>query len=157
MVDVNTVLGPIDAEEMGFTLTHEHIRESSAGVPYTYPDLLDHDDDVLRGVSLLNEAHSEGVQTILNVTTLDLGRDMRLIQEVAGKVNVHIVPATGLWRDIPRAVGSGATVDQLSRAFIREIEKGIENTGVKAGVIKVATDVEHINDDGLTRPNELVL
>ncbi len=157
MVDVNTVLGPINSEDMGFTLTHEHIRESSAGVPYTYPDLLDHDGDVARGVALLNEAYSEGVQTILNVTTLDLGRDMRLIQEVAEKVHLHIVPATGLWRDIPRHVGLGATVDQLSRAFIREIEKGIESTGVKAGVIKVATDVEHINEGALTRPNELVL
>ena len=52
MVDVNTVLGPINSEDMGFTLTHEHIRESSAGVPYTYPDLLDHDGDVARGVAL---------------------------------------------------------------------------------------------------------
>jgi phosphotriesterase-related protein len=157
MVEVNTVLGTINSKEMGFTLTHEHIRESSAGVPYTYPELLDHDDDVARGVSLLNEAFSEGVKTILNVTTLDLGRDMRLIQEVAEKVNLHIVPATGLWRDIPRHVGLGATVDQLSKGFIREIVKGIENTGVRAGVIKVATDVEHIDEGRLTRPNELVL
>ena len=46
----------------------------------------------------------------------------------------------------------------MAAAFIREIEVGIENTGIKAGVIKVATDLEHMTDDGgLTRPNELIL
>jgi phosphotriesterase-related protein len=157
MVDVNTVLGPVSVDSLGFTLTHEHIRESSAGVAYTFPELFNHEEDVSRGVSRLNEAAKEGVGTIWNVTTLDLGRDMRLIQEVAGKVNLNIVQGTGLWRDIPRSIGVGATPDQLARAFIREIEEGIENTGVKAGVIKVATDEEHIVDGKLTRPNEVVL
>ena len=157
MVTVNTVRGPISADKLGFTLTHEHIRESSAGVPYTYPDLLNHEEDVARGVSLLNQAAEEGVETILNVTTLDLGRDMRLIKEVAENVNLNIVAATGLWRDIPRHIGIGATPDQLGKAFIREIEQGIESSGVKAGVIKVATDEEHIVGGKLTRPNELVL
>ncbi len=157
MVEVNTVLGPVKVDSLGFTLTHEHIRESSAGVAYTFPELFNHEEDVERGVSRLNEAAKEGVGTILNVTTLDLGRDMRLIQEVAEKVNLNIVQGTGLWRDIPRSIGVGATPEQLAKAFIMEIEKGIENTGVKAGVIKVATDEEHIIDGKLTRPNEVVL
>ncbi|MDA0988468.1 MAG: phosphotriesterase-related protein [Chloroflexi bacterium] len=157
MPSVNTILGPVDVNDLGFTLTHEHVRESSAGVPYTYPELLDHEGDVARGVARLNEAAAEGVGTILNMTTLDLGRDMRLLQEVAERVELNIVPATGLWRDIPRHVGLGSTIDQLAKAFIREIEVGVEGTGIKAGVIKVATDVEHITAEGLTRPNDLVL
>lgn len=157
MPSVNTILGPVDVNDLGFTLTHEHVRESSAGVAYTYPELLDHEGDVARGVARLNEAAGEGVGTIVNVTTMDLGRDMRLLQEVAERVELNIVPATGLWRDIPRHVGLGSTVDQLAKAFIREIEVGIEGTGIKAGVIKVATDVEHITAEGLTRPNDLVL
>jgi phosphotriesterase-related protein len=157
MPTVNTILGPVDVNSLGFTLTHEHVRESSAGVPQTYPELFDHEDDVARGVARLNEAAAEGVGTIVNVTTLDLGRDMRLLQEVAERVELNIVPATGLWRDIPRHIGLGSTVDQLAKAFIREIEVGIEGTGIKAGVIKVATDVEQITEEGLTRPNDLVL
>ncbi len=157
MPTVNTMRGPVDVNDMGFTLTHEHVRESSAGVPYTYPDLLDHEEDVARGVARLNEAAAEGVGTVAIVTTLDLGRDMRLLQEVAEKVNLNMVPATGLWRDIPRHIGLGSTVERLAQAFIREIEVGIESTGIKAGVIKVATDEEHLTEDGLTRPNDLVL
>jgi len=157
MPTVNTILGPVDVNDLGFTLTHEHVRESSAGVAYTYPELLDHEDDVARGVARLNEAATEGIGTILNVTTLDLGRDMRLLKDVAERVELNIVPATGFWRDIPRHIGIGSTVDQLAKAFIREIEVGIEGTGIKAGVIKVATDEEHITQEGLTRPNDLVL
>ena len=157
MPTVNTVLGPVDDNDMGFTLTHEHVRVISAGVPYTFPELFDHDGDVARGVAALNEAAAEGVGTIIDVTTMDLGRDMRLLQEVAERVDLNIVPATGLWTDIPRHIGLGTTPDQLAQAFVREIEVGIEGTGIKAGVIKVATDVEHITNEGLTGPNELVL
>jgi phosphotriesterase-related protein len=157
MSTVNTVLGPVDAKALGFTLMHEHIRESSAGVPYTFPELFDHEEDVNRGVTGLNEAAAEGVGTIVNVTTLDLGRDMQLLKDVAERAELNIVAATGLWLDIPRAIANGATPDQLAKAFIREIEVGIEGTGIKAGVIKVATDVEHTAGDVLAPANELVL
>ncbi len=158
MPSVNTMRGPVDVNDLGFVLSHEHVRESSAGVPQTYPELFDHEEDVARGISRLNEAAAEGVNTVLIVTPLDLGRDMRLLQDVAAGVNLHMVCATGMWRDIPRHVGLGATVERLAAAFIREIEVGIDGTGVKAGVIKVATDLEHMTEDGgLTRPNELIL
>ena len=157
MPTVNTVLGPVDVNDLGFTRMHEHIRESSAGVPYTFPELFDHDGDVARGVVALSEAAAEGVRTIVNVTTMDMGRDLRLLQDVAERVELNIVAATGLWLDIPRAIANGATPDQLAKAFIREIEVGIEGTGVKAGVIKVATDSQHITEEGLAPPNELVL
>ena len=61
MATVNTVLGPVDAGELGFTLMHEHIRESSAGVPYTFPDLFDHQDDVDRGVAALTKPPQRGL------------------------------------------------------------------------------------------------
>lgn len=157
MPTVNTILGPVDVNSLGFTLTHEHVRQSSAGVPYTFPELFDHDGDVARSVAALNQAALEGVGTIVDVTTMDLGRDMRLLQEVARQVDLNIIICTGLWRDIPRQIAAGSTPDELAGAFIREIEVGIEGTGVKAGVIKVATDVEHITPEGLTAPNELVL
>lgn len=154
---VNTVLGPVDVGTLGFTLMHEHIRESSAGVPHVFPDLFDHNDDVVRCSNALNNAASNGVNTIVDVTTMDLGRDIKLMIDVASKVNLNVIAATGLWLDIPRAIANGATADQLAKSFVREIEMGIEGTEVKAGVIKVATDVQHIVDDKLAKPNELVL
>ena len=40
MSTVNSVLGPIDTANLGFTLMHEHLINSSAGVPREYPELL---------------------------------------------------------------------------------------------------------------------
>ena len=66
MPTVNTILGPVDVNSLGFTLTHEHVRQSSAGVPYTFPELFDHGGDVARSVAALNQAASEGVGTIVD-------------------------------------------------------------------------------------------
>ena len=50
MPTVNTVLGPVDVNDLGFTLMHEHIRESSAGVPFTFPELVEREGAIARGV-----------------------------------------------------------------------------------------------------------
>ena len=152
MSTVNTVMGPIDVGDLGFTLMHEHVRESSAGVPYTFPELFDREDAIARGVRILTEAHAEGVRTFVDVTTMDLGRQVMILRAVAEQVDVHIIAATGIWLEIPRAIAMGATPDQLAQAFIREIEVGIEGTEIKAGVIKVAT-----SEEGVTAGNEIVL
>ena len=57
--------------------------------------------------------------------------------------------ATGIWLDVPRAFGSAAA-DQIARLFVREIRDGIEGTGVKPGVIKVATHVGGVTPEGET-------
>ena len=152
MPTVNTVLGPVDVNDLGFTLMHEHIRESSAGVPYTFPELVDREEAIARGVRILTEASAEGVRTYVDVSTMDLGRQVTVFRAVAEQVDVHIIAATGLWLNIPRAIVNGATPDQLAQAFIREIEVGIEGTGIRAGVIKVAT-----SEEGVTPGNEIVL
>lgn len=157
MPTVNTVLGPVDVNNLGFTLMHEHILNTSAGIPHAFPELVNREEAVVRGVSVMKSAAAEGVQSCVDVTTMDLGRDMIVIREVAERSEINIIVCTGIWRDIPRAIGIGVTPDQLARAFIRDIEVGIEGTGVKAGIIKVATDLEHLTDEGLTPPNELVL
>lgn len=152
MPTVNTVLGPVDVNDLGFTLMHEHIRESSAGVPFTFPELVEREGAIARGVGMLRDAAAEGVRTFVDVTTMDLGRQITVIREVAEQVEVHIIAATGLWLDVPRAIGLGTTPEQLAVPFIREIEVGIEGTGIRAGVIKVAT-----GDQGVTPANEIVL
>ena len=157
MPDVDTVLGPVNVNDLGFTLMHEHILNTSAGIPHAFPELVDRDKAVARGVSVMKAAAAEGVQSCVDVTTMDLGRDMIVIRQVAEQSEINIVVSTGIWRDIPRAIGIGVSPDQLARAFIRDIEVGIEGTGIKAGVIKVATDLEHLTESGLTPANELVL
>ena len=41
MTTVNTVLGTVDIADLGFTLSHEHIMTTAAGLRQTYPEFLD--------------------------------------------------------------------------------------------------------------------
>jgi len=139
MGSVNTVLGPIDSSELGVTLSHEHIAVGSAGMRGTYPQFFDRETVIWDAVSALKEAHAEGVRSYIEPTTFDLGRDIEMMQEVSRQSGVHIVAATGSHQAIPR-VFRAASADAIAPLFIKEIEEGIEDTGVKAGIIKSASD-----------------
>jgi phosphotriesterase-related protein len=148
---VQTATGPVDAADLGFTLSHEHILVGSAGVRQAFPFLHDMDATRRETVRELMDARRGGVRTIIDVTTMDLGRDVRFVADVAEAGGVNIVVATGLWRDIPRAFWE-TSPEFIADIFVREIEDGIEDTGIRAGVIKVANDTE-----GVTEPAERVL
>ena len=62
-----------------------------------------------------------------------------MMREVSRQSGVHIVAATGSHQAIPRVLRT-ASADAIAPLFIKEVEEGIENTGVKAGVIKSASD-----------------
>lgn len=152
MVTVNSVLGPLDTAELGFTLTHEHVVTSSAGLLRTYPELYgDFDRLTEQAAATLTEAREGGVRTIVDLTTLDLGRDIRFLEGLSRRTGVNIIAATGIWRDIPRALWNRQP-DEIAALFARELEQGIEGTGIKAGIIKVANDAE-----GVTREGEIIL
>ncbi len=152
MATVNSVLGPLDTADLGFTLTHEHVVTASAGILQTYPELYgDFERFKEQAAATLAEAREGGVRTIVDLTTLDLGRDIRLLAELSRRTGVNIIAATGIWRDIPRALWNRSP-DEIAALFVREIEQGIEGTGIKAGIIKVANDAE-----GVTREGELIL
>jgi len=151
MGTVNTVLGPVDASKLGVTLSHEHIATGSAGMHTTYPQFFDRETVVRDAVSALKEAHAEGVRSYIEPTTFDLGRDIELMQEVSRLSGVHIVAATGSHQAIPRIFRT-VSADAIAPLFIKEVEEGIEGTGVKAGIIKSASD-----RGGITELEETVL
>ena len=147
MATINSVLGPLDTANLGFTLSHEHVLTASAGIQQTFPEFIDRQGTIEAGVTQLRQVYAEGVRTMVDVTTMDLGRDIRLLEEVSRRSGVQIIAATGIWRDIPR-VFWGATPDMIAPLFIREIQEGIEGTGIKAGVIKVANDMGGVTPEG---------
>ena len=87
----------------------------------------------------------------MDVTTFDLGRDILLIQEVSRDSGVQIIAATGNHLAVPRPFGE-LPPSVIAPLYVKEIEQGIENTGIKAGIIKVASD-----RGGVTQPQEVVL
>ena len=148
---INTVTGPVEPGELGLTMAHEHVLLTSAGINRTYPELAERGRTREKAITQLRAARDGGLGTIVDVTPMDLGRDAGLLREVSEASGVRIVAATGVWFDVPRIFWSMAP-GEIAPLFVREIEDGIEDTGVRAGVIKVAS---HIG--GVTPQAETVL
>jgi phosphotriesterase-related protein len=128
---VQTVLGPIDASKLGFTLTHEHVGSGSEKI------FTSRTSSIADAVDKLKEARDAGINTIVDVTTFDIKRDIRYREEISRKSGIQIVAATG--QHLYAAESYNArTLEEITEFFIKEIERGIDDTDIKAGVIKVA-------------------
>lgn len=146
MTTVETVLGPVDATSLGFTLSHEHVLVVMGAENLHYPWRFDWERTRAKFVHELSEAKAGGVDSIIDLTTPDLGRDVAFVREVARAAGINIVVATGIWRDVPRSFWE-RSLDTIADIFVREIEVGIGDTGIKAGVIKVANDAEGVTPE----------
>ena len=62
MAAINTVLGPADTADLGFTLSHEHVATNSAGIPHTYPDFIDREGIMEQAVAALSPQPGHGKQ-----------------------------------------------------------------------------------------------
>lgn len=151
MTTVNSVLGPLSTDVLGFTLMHEHLIVAAAGITQNYPELLG-DNFTDRIVCGLTQAKDGGINTIVDATTLDLGRDVNILASASRLTGVNIIACTGWWLEPPPFFLAGVGVDQLSRLFTREIQEGISGTNIKAGILKAASDIS-----GVTEWQETVL
>jgi len=136
---VETALGPVPTAELGPTLMHEHIVTRSPGVQENWPHLWDRAGVVDIAERKMADLHTRGIRTIVDLTTVDLGRDIGLIVDVARRSRVHVIVATGVWWMPQRYFGTHG-VDEVAALFIRDIRHGIGASGVKAAIIKCATD-----------------
>ena len=150
MAIINSVLGPLDTADLGFTLPHEHLIDSSAGIRTSYPELELRDQALDMALESFNEAKAGGIDTVVEVSPMDLGRDVLLMKEVSERTGVQFICCTGCWLDIPRSFW-GRDKDFIADLWVREIEQGIDGTEIKAGIIKVATS------DPITEHEDLML
>jgi len=148
---VDTARGAIETTELGPTLMHEHIVTRSPGVMENWPHLFDRAGILAASEKKMADLYQRGIRTVVDLTTVDLGRDIDLIVDVAKRSRVHVIVATGVWW-MPQRYFSRHGVDHVADLFIRDITQGIGNSGVKAAIIKCATDTQ-----GVTQVIENVL
>jgi phosphotriesterase-related protein len=79
-----------------------------------------------------------GVTTLVDLTPGEW-RDVPFVAEVARQSGLQIIVATGLYWDPPRYFG-GRDADHMADVFVRDILEGITDTGIRAAIIKCATD-----------------
>ena len=150
MATVQTARGPIDSAQLGETLMHEHIFVLNPEILMNYPEFWgDEDTRVDDAVRRLNELYDSGVQSVVDLTVVGLGRYIPRIETIAQRTKLNIIVATGLYtyNDIPfffhyRGPGTlGGGPEVMADMFVKDIEQGIAGTKVKAGILKCATDV----------------
>jgi phosphotriesterase-related protein len=161
MAQVQTVKGPIDTSELGPVLMHEHVFVLSSEIMQNYPeDWGEEEVRVKAAVERLNELKAAGMDSIVDLTVTGLGRYIPRIQRIAAQTDLNIVVATGLYtyNDVPHYFhfrGPGTLLDGpelMTGMFVRDIKEGISDTGVKAAILKCATD-----EPGITPGVERVL
>ena len=153
---VQTVRGPVDPSELGRTLMHEHVvvdftptaRRPEAAVEITLENrwqadyewvdapgnrwLLDRD----VAVREMERMVADGGQSVVDVSTRPMDVDPEGLREVSERSGVHIVRGCG--RYIEEFMGpdeQARDVDDLVADFVRDIDQGHGETGIRAGII----------------------
>jgi phosphotriesterase-related protein len=159
--NLNTARGAIDTADLGVTLMHEHVFILSPEITDNYPEIWG--DEAKReadAIARLNELKARGVDSIVDLTVIGLGRYIPRIARIASATDINIVVATGVYtyNDVPMYFhfsGPGGPLgdgEPMVDMFVRDIQQGIADTGVKAAILKCATD-----EPGVTPGVERVL
>jgi phosphotriesterase-related protein len=152
MPAVETVRGPVDVDDLGQTLMHEHVFVLATEHVDNYGTGAWWDEEyrVADAITKLRALAAKGVDTIVDPTVWGLGRYIPRIQRIAAEVpDLNIIVATGLYcdYDVPHQYehrGPGLLLDipdPIIDDFVRDITEGIADTGVKAAMLKCV--VEH--------------
>jgi predicted metal-dependent phosphotriesterase family hydrolase len=140
---VMTALGPIDPDDLGFTLHHEHVVCKPLDVGTADPDLML--DDPARSLAELEDAFNVGLRAIVDMTPADYGRDILDATWVAQHSSVHLILITGHHKDAHAAPYVGdESIDEIAARNVRELTEGIDGNSIKAGLIKAGTSLNRI-------------
>ncbi|WP_213290937.1 phosphotriesterase [Bradyrhizobium sp. sGM-13] len=139
---VQTVTGPIPAERLGRTLMHEHLFIAFPGASYDPLAKVDRTAFIKDAVQRVLKLRLEyGVHTFVDPCPIELGRDATIMKEISERSGMQIVCTTGFYYEemgLP-SYWRARSVDEIAELYISEITKGIGDTGVRAGAIKVST------------------
>jgi phosphotriesterase-related protein len=154
MATVDTVRGPVELEELGPTLMHEHVFVLSAEHVQNYGtgNWWHEEARVADAIDKLNALHAKGIRTIVDPTVWGLGRDIPRIQRIAAATPVNIIVATGLYvyAELPQQYayrGPGLLYDipdPLVTDFVQDLTEGIAGTGVKAAFLKCCMETAEL-------------
>ena len=141
MASVETVSGPVDADELGTTLIHEHLRFHDEAVANQWPHLYDADEERAQALEAGRAAVDRGVKTIGEPTVMFGGRDVEFLKRVSDETGLQVVASTGIYTyDYLPHFFANRDADAMAECFAHDIEQGIQGTEVKAGFLKCAAD-----------------
>ena len=151
---VQTVTGPVPANQLGRCLSHQHVLfgypgwEGAVLAPFKW------DEALAQSISVLNDAKERcGLQTVIDATPADCGRKVDFLKEVSLQTGVNIIASSGYYYEGEGApayfkfrMAYGNAKEEIYQMMLKEVTEGVGDTGIKTGVIKVATSANQITD-----------
>jgi phosphotriesterase-related protein len=148
MAEVQTVQGPVDADELGLTLVHEHVRFRDEAVAEQWPGRYDEQLELDAALLAVNAAKDRGVRTIVDPTAMFGGRDVRFMGRVADETGVRIVACTGIYSyDYLPHYFENRDIDVIADHFVEDIEVGVQGTEIRAAFLKCAADAAGVTEN----------
>ncbi|MGY2894164.1 phosphotriesterase family protein [Deinococcus sp. UYEF24] len=146
-MSAQTVTGPVEASALGVTLPHEHVI---FGYPGYQGDVtlggFDHGAALAHCVGVAQTLRARGVQTVVDATPNECGRDPLFLREVAEASGLNILCSSGYYYE-----GEGAPAyfkfrfslgdgdQEVYEMMLKEVTEGVGKTGIRAGVLKIAS------------------
>jgi phosphotriesterase-related protein len=145
---VDTVNGPVELDELGLTLIHEHFRATDEAMRFQFPHMYDEQAEWDAALADAGAVKGHGVRTVVEPSAMFLHRDAAFSKRVADETGLNVILATGVYTydHLPQPL-QNRTEDQIAEIYAHELEHGIQGTGIKPAFIKCAAD-----EPGLT-PN----
>jgi phosphotriesterase-related protein len=159
MATVETVTGPIDVDQLGTTLIHEHLVYRDEAVAYHWPhagsvkpataESVDSEGGVFEAALESARAVADrGVKTVCEPTGMFGGRDVEFSRRVAEETGVQLVPCTGIYTyDYLPMFFATRDADAVADLFVHDLEQGIRDTGIKPAFLKCAADEPGITEN----------
>lgn len=148
-LQIMTVLGPIEAKQLGLTLEHEHVLVDFIGAEKIKQPQYPVSQAVDSLLPYFERIRDMGVQSFIECTPNHIGRDVNLLKILSRKTGLNILTNTGYYaaankKFLPTHTYT-ETADQLAKRWIDEWENGINGTGIKPGFIKLGVGKNHLD------------
>lgn len=154
MASINTVTGPIKAEQLGKTLIHEHFI---FGYPGFQGDVtlgaFNEESALEEAINIARYMQSFGVKTVVDPTPNECGRNPEFLKKISEATGLQIICATGYYYEGEGATpyfkfrqALGTAEEEIYQMFKKELTEGIAGSGIKPGVIKLASSKDEITE-----------
>jgi 5-phospho-D-xylono-1,4-lactonase len=143
---IRTVRGDIFPADLGITYLHEHLIGGSLK-PGSDPDLTL--DSVEAAAEEMRRFHMAGGRAIVEMSTIDHGRNPTALKTVSENSGVHVICPTGYIKGSSLdPFVENRSINEICEWMVRDVQEGIDNTGIRAGLIKAGSSKDKIT------PNE---
>jgi len=147
MRHINTVLGTIEASQLGRTRMHEHVILGLPGPndDFSYP--FDREVALQSAVTELSLLSSKwGISTIVDATPSRMVPHHELLAAVAEATGMNVIASAGFYiQGFPDRF-TPMDVDAIAEMMEIDITEGIAGSGIKAGAIKLGSGIDRITE-----------